>query len=450
MKCVFQRFLAAALLFFTLHSVLAQQGQQDIYASNTLWQQRTALEKDLRERIIGHNLSLPLDSNSEDRYLSACEAISQFLLTAPEVEKGFARLFAGYDSLTDDTKRAFLEAVYAIGTTRYAGDIQRILEKEQDPKRFAQCAVYLYRCDTTTLHCNDLKIAMAERFPNYDSLPILQELTNYLSYHSIRRRGKIPAFSQLLAWQRQTGRKIIYTFQRWNRDYPGLAIVQNADGSLVRGEGGKVKIFRQLARSGSDLPYFITDGSTPQGIYSIQGLDISRTPFIGPTPNLQLIMPFEDSWEHYFHQDSLTTLSGPPAVVSSSSSPNTPHPIPDSLQQYLALLPPSWRSYSPMMEAWSAGHIGRTAIIAHGTTIDPGYFKDRPFYPLTPTMGCLCAEEEWNPTSGHLLLSEQYELISAFRSTPGNTGYLFVINIDDQDQPVTRAEVENLLRQGQP
>jgi hypothetical protein len=105
-----------------------------------------------------------------------------------------------------------------------------------------------------------------------------------------------------------------------------------------------------------------------------------------------------------------------------------------------------------MMEAWSAGHIGRTEIIAHGTTIDPEYFKDKPFYPLTPTMGCLCAKELWNPTSGHPLVSEQLNLVNAWRSTPGSvrstneptvrSGYLYVINIDDQHTPLTRTEVE--------
>ncbi|HVW62274.1 MAG TPA: hypothetical protein VHC48_19620, partial [Puia sp.] len=105
--------------------------------------------------------------------------------------------------------------------------------------------------------------------------------------------------------------------------------------------------------------------------------------------------------------------------------------------------------YTPMTEAWSAGHIGRTEIIAHGTTIDPEYFKDKPFYPLTPTMGCLCARELWNPTSGHPLVSEQLGLVNAWSSTPANgqpvrtaKGYLYVINVDDQRRPVSRAEVE--------
>ncbi|HVV73807.1 MAG TPA: hypothetical protein VHI52_20250, partial [Verrucomicrobiae bacterium] len=89
-------------------------------------------------------------------------------------------------------------------------------------------------------------------------------------------------------------------------------------------------------------------------------------------------------------------------------------------------------------------------IIAHGTTIDPEYYKGRPFYPLAPTMGCLCAKELWNPTSGHPLVSEQNELVNAFeaegREWPGGTGWLVVVNLDDRRAPVSRAEVEALVR----
>jgi hypothetical protein len=118
----------------------------------------------------------------------------------------------------------------------------------------------------------------------------------------------------------------------------------------------------------------------------------------------------------------------------------------DSLNRYRDLLPPVWRDYTPMMEAWTAGKVGRTEIIAHGTTIDPEYYSGKPFYPLTPTMGCLCAKELWNPTSGHLLVSEQFNLISAFLSTQGRKGYLYVINVDDQHKPLSRAEIEMWVR----
>src|SRR5262249_2771248 len=93
-----------------------------------------------------------------------------------------------------------------------------------------------------------------------------------------------------------------------------------------------------------------------------------------------------------------------------------------------------------------AGRIGRNAIIAHGTTIDPEYFKDQPYYPLTPTNGCLCAKELWNISNGRLLVSEQFNLVSAYNATPGSKGYLYVIDVDNQQKAITREEVELWVR----
>jgi hypothetical protein len=281
-----------------------------------------------------------------------------------------------------------------------------------------------------------LKIRMVEHFPAYDSLVILGELTKYLSNHTAFAQRKTPDMGALFGYRRSSGQKTIYSFQRWDRDYPGLAIVQDADGNFVRDGEGRLQVFEQLARSGSDLPYFISNGSTPQGIYRITGLGVSRNHFIGPTPNIQLIMPFEDSWDHYFRDNPDSKDPRDSSIYFTG----------DSLFAYQALLPPSWRAYQPMMEAWFAGKAGRTEIIAHGTTLDPEYFRDKPFYPLTPTQGCLCGKELWNPTTGHLLVSEQFNLISAFSTTPGNMGYLFVINVDDQRKPMSRAEVEAWVR----
>ena len=137
-------------------------------------------------------------------------------------------------------------------------------------------------------------------------------------------------------------------------------------------------------------------------------------------------MPFEDSLEKFFEYK-----------WDSSIAP---------LSAYQNLLPLSWKKYQPMTEAFYAGKIGRTEIIAHGTTIDPEYFKDKPYYPLTPTLGCLCAKELWNVTTGKLLVSEQFNLYSAFLSTPGNKGYLIVVNLDDQQKAVTREDIERLIK----
>jgi len=426
MNSMMRMLTAVWLLTIFTRTAGAQSRREDIYSQAVLYQNRVMLEKDLRQRITGSNMSLPLDSNSEDKYMSACWAISQFLIYSPQVAAGFDTLFHGYSTLSYDTKKAFLEAVYAVAPQRYANQIQSILDDEPDPKLFSLCAAYLYRVDTSTGNSNTLKIRMVEKFPGYDTIPVLQELARFLSYHTAQQRYRPPALSSLFAYQRAKRQKTIYSFQRWDRDYPGMAVIQGENGQFVKDAQGRIQVFQQLARSGSNLPYFITNGSTPQGIYSIQGTDVSRTSFIGPTPNIQLLMPFEGAWDKYFHLD--TAMSAP-----------------DSLQMYLQLLPPSWRNYTPMMEAWTAGRIGRTEIIAHGTTIDPEFFKAMPFYPMTPTMGCLCAKELWNPTTGHPLVSEQLNLINAWLSTPEKKGYLYVIDVDDQHKPITRAEVEHFI-----
>jgi hypothetical protein len=402
---------------------LGQTRREDIYTDFVLYNKRVALEKDLRDRVLARHFLAPLDSNTEDGYLSACWAVEQFLFDGPVVMQGFDRLFAGYAGLSYDTKRALLEAVYAVAPDRYHREMAAVMAQEVDARLFALSAVYLFRADTGVGNANDLKIRMVERFPGYDTIPVLRELQGYLSFV----RAKTPPVETLFAWQQATGAKTIYSFQRWDRDYAGLAVMQNADGSFVRDGSGRFQMFEQLARSGPGLPYFLTNGNTPQGIYSIQGTDISKLNFIGPTPNLQLLLPGEGNWGDYFH-DADSVAAGA-----------------DSLGRYLALLPPGWRDYAPMREAWAAGAIGRTEIIAHGTTIDPEYFKGRPFYPLTPTMGCLCARELWNVTTGHLLVSEQNNLVNAFLATPGRKGFLIVVNLDDQQRAVSREEVEALV-----
>ena len=414
------------LFFFISDFSFAQTKREDIYSDFVLYKKRTAMEKDLRERVVAKAFSLPLDSNTEYKYANACDAITQFLFANSDIENGFLKLFSYYDSLEYDTKKNFLEALYAAYPNVYKEQVQLIFEKETDAKLFVICAAYLYRCDGSVNNSNSLKIKMVEQFPGYDTIPVLNELANYLSYHNSFLHNKPPNITELFKYQKTIGKKIIYSFQRYNRDYAGIAIVQNADGSFAKNADGRLAIFEQLARSGSNLPYFISNGNTPQGIYSIQGTAVSHNNFIGPTPNLQLIIPFENKWEKYFQQDWDASQ--------------------DSLLLYKNLLPASWRNYEPMMEAWNAGKIGRTAIIAHGTTIDPEYFKNKPFYPLTPSQGCLCAKELWNVTNGRLLVSEQFNLTSTFLSTPGSKGYLYVINLDDQQKAVSREEVEAVVR----
>lgn len=419
------KYAIALLLSISVSITLfAQLSRDSIHSDFVLYQRRIDFDKNMRERTIRETFTQPLDSNSEDKYREACWAISQFLFRSREIEKGFGTMFHNYRKLEMATKRSFLEAVYASYSSEYKKEISQLILTEPVPKLFAMQAVYLYRLDPNLATSMALRNLIKQQFLGYEEQIILTELDNYLQNHSRLVSERLPDLNALFQQQKINGQKIIYSFQRWNRDYPGLAIIQNADGSFAKEGDGKLLAFEQLARSGSDLPYFITNGSTPQGIYSIQGTEVSHNLFIGPTPNIQLVMPNEaDSVFWHTEYDSSK----------------------DGLTNYLDLLPASWRSYAPMTEAFYAGKAGRTEIIAHGTTIDPDYFKDKPFYPLTPTLGCLCAKETWNIFNGRFLQSDQFNLANTFLSTSGTTGYLIVININNQQKAVSRDELEKII-----
>lgn len=419
------------LLVFLQFDTEAQPRREDIYSDFVLYKKRQLLVKDLHENVVGKAFLAPLDSNTEYRYEAACRAIVQFMLDNDTTQLGITQLFVQYDGLQYDTKRAMLETVYGVYPDQYIQSIQLLLAKEVNPFLFAMAAVYSLRYDSSNANSANVRKRIREQFPNYGNIPVLVELDKYLNTYTRYKAPAINDLIELFRHQQVVKKKAIYSFQRHNRDYAGLAIVQNADGSFMRHADGRLMMFEQLARSASGMPYFIPDGNTPQGVYSIQGTAVTYNKLIGPTPNLQLVMPYERKWTTYFH-------AGDSVVYT----PNY-----DALWSYLQLLPPAMRNIASITESFYAGKIGRNSIIAHGTTIDPEYFKSKPWYPLTPTMGCLCAKELWNTSNGRLLVSDQFNLVSAFGATAGSRGYLYVIDIDNQKKPVSKFEVERLVKE---
>jgi hypothetical protein len=415
------------LIFFSVtlfENARAQFLPETIQSSFTLQSERQKLKQSLYQRTIRQSFSVPPDSATEHRYQSAFWAISQFMVADSSVMEGFRKTIEAYPTLENETRRSFLEALYTINPNQFQADVAHILKSETHPKIFSMAAVFLFRNDPE--YKDDILRTMEKTFPDHPANTILSALKNHLADFNEQVHRPVPDLAMLFAAQQKKGIKTIYAFQRWNRDYTGLAIIQDADGKFARDERSRLIAVRQLARAGSNLPYFITNGNTPQGIFSIQGIDTSHNNFIGPTPNLQMTMPFEGYWLKYFQQPA------------DSSNP---------LLSYTNLMPASWKSYPPMFEAFNAGKAGRTEIIAHGTTIDPDFFSDKLFYPISPTLGCLCAEELWNANTGKLALSEQLKLVNTFLRSPGNKGYLMVINLDNQQKAVSETELEKIVAQ---
>ncbi len=420
-----KRVLTVILFILSYHILFAQTAKDTIYSSFVLDQRRASFNEHLQKRVLDQNMTQQLDSNTEASFRESCGAIAQFIVQSPSIKIGFAQLFDKYQQLNYSTKRVFLEAVYASYPKEYEKEMGTLLLIETVPKLFAMQAVYLYRMHPQKSTLDFINVYFDQHFSNSGNNQLLIELKKYLNNREVNLQQKTPKLKDLFEHQKSIGTKIIYSFQRWNRDYPGIAIIQNADGSFQRDSNGHILMIEQLARAGSNLPYFLTNGNTPQGIFSITGTEVSHSLFIGPTPNFQMLMPYEadSAFWHTSYDNSK-----------------------DSLSNYNNLLPPSWRNYAPITESYYAGKIGRSEILSHGTTIEPSFFKGKHFYPISPTQGCLCAKEIWDPTTGRLIESEQFKLLNGFLSTPGTKGFLMVINVDNQQKAVSKKEIETLLK----
>jgi hypothetical protein len=417
-------FILLFILVFSTHA-FAQFNPDVIQSDVVQYAKRQSFDKYLRETVIGKTFQEPLDNNSEDYYESACLAISQFMIADDVVKRGFDSLYLHYDSLQYSTKRAFIEAVYSIYPHEYREWFKQLITKETEPKLFCMQAVYLYKNDSTKQSIQQLEGQLKKNFGVQDTSVLLQLLKSYLENEQGYKQKKLPDINKLFGYRKSSGSATVYSFQRWNRDYPGIAVVQNLDGCFARDSAGHLLMFEQLARSNSNMPYFISSGSTPQGIYSIWKTAKSINKIIGPSPNLQMVLPFEDDslyWRGKYDYSK------------------------DLLRNYISLMPLEWQNYLPMLEAYNAGRAGRNEIIAHGTTIDPAYFKGKPYYPISPTLGCLCGKETWNMYTGKIVQSDQLDLVNTFiKENEEETGLLFVINLDNQQKAVTKEEVKRMV-----
>jgi hypothetical protein len=107
-------------------------------------------------------------------------------------------------------------------------------------------------------------------------------------------------------------------------------------------------------------------------------------------------------------------------------------------EYYAKLLPKNLQNYAPLYHTYYSGMAGRTEIISHGTTINPEYYKNQPYYPLTPSQGCLSTKEIWD---GKRLDSDQKKLINGLLKAGGANGYCVVVELDDKESSVILDEL---------
>ncbi|MDE1191495.1 MAG: hypothetical protein PW786_05095 [Arachidicoccus sp.] len=428
----FQKIFITTLFVCAIHSYTHAQDsiyQYDIHSIQspfTLAARRSSFENYLFNKTIKETFTGPLNQYTEDKFQDAALSAVQFLIENPYTQRGLDKMFDWYFQSDPYTRETALLCAYAVYPSLYNQKILTIVPYEKNPKLFAMGVLYNFRNDSSDAFVRRMLHQINIQFANNDAIPVLSELKKYLLNHVRYEHIATPAWRELFNYQRLFGQKTVYSFQRQNRDYSGICIVQYEDGSFAKDSSGKLITIRQLARSGSGMPYFITNGNTPQGIYRIAGINSSIDHLIGPTPNLQSIIPFQN--DYVFYRGITYDLTASP------------------LDNYKRLLPPSWQDYMPMQESFFAGQAGRRFIIIHGSTLDPKFFEGQPFYPLTPTDGCLATSEIWNPKDGYLLQSDQLKLVNTFMRTPSGMGMLILINLDNQQKNISSEEIEELVK----
>jgi hypothetical protein len=341
--------------------------------------------------------------------------------TNPIIESRTRKEFDSLLYRSDGFQRSFLEFIYTNYPKVFSKEIKKFILQAEVSKIFAMSAEYLLqndgekRSESTRLF---LKTILNKNLKGSDD-PIIQSLLNRLDQKIYPPGSRI--LPVLFSNKFLPGNVVVYSIQRKNRNYPGIVIVRKRDGSFVT-QNGKIFGVTQLARSITNLPYYLTNGNTPQGIFRMYGFDVSKSTFIGPTINIQLTMPAETSLEHFMKDSTINDSAW-------------------TEEWYKKLLPGNLKNYFPLYESYYAGKAGRTEIISHGTTVDPEYYKGKSYYPYTPTQGCLCTKELWSGTNGSRIFSDQQKLIGTIELAGGPDGYLVVIELDNKQSPVTINEI---------
>ncbi|MEO8765681.1 MAG: hypothetical protein ABI416_15380, partial [Ginsengibacter sp.] len=420
MKNVFTFFI----LITTSSSALAQY-DAPLYTSYTTTAERAKLYDRLVKHSINQNLSIPLTDSTEENWEDAFDAIEVLLYRSPFSDQKIYKAFEEIGLRSMEFQRALLEVAYSNYPGLFFREVKNLLDTTSDPKIFAMCAEYLLAQQNDTQVAHAIKELIDTKFADQG---IINPILYMLQLHMAEQNNNNTFLSntrlkELFSNKFLPGETIMYSIQRKNRDYPGLAVIRQKNGNFIYDSSGNIFNVPQLARSITNLPGYLTNGNTPQGIFVMHGFDVSMSSFIGPTANVQLSMPVETSLRHFFGDSSITDTTW-------------------NIDYYKKLIPGDLQNYLPLYYSYYAGLAGRTEIIAHGTTIDPNFYAARPYFPLTPSLGCLCTKEIWN---GKRLESDQQKLVNALLRAGGADGYCIVIEINDKQAQVSINDLSSLL-----
>ena len=381
-------------IWLGVFSVMYNLNAQETIFEFASKQNRDSLAIRLKEDV-EKSIQLPLTERYFIKHKGAYWAM-QLMLYKP---RGFAQSIPTIINLLPTTptyfQYSFLEMLYTLYPKLYAKNILEIWDNLGSNKVKALALEYLVLQGITPKQNVEIGFANSLHYNCYKERNLKKTL------------NALPTISEVLYSNIFPKEDIIISFQYTNRNKPGFAMIRKANGTWLSNNNKQPIRFKQLARSISNLPYYLTNGNTPQGLYKLVGVDTSDNDFIGPTTNIQIRLPFEEEDKTiYFGTDT------------------------NYQAKYNALLGNLFK-YKGLQEAFIAGKLGRSEIIAHGTTINPDYYKGKNYYPCTPSLGCLCTPEIWDE-NGKLIQSDLQKLTQLILQKTINPTWLLVVNIQSK------------------
>lgn len=207
----------------------------------------------------------------------------------------------------------------------------------------------------------------------------------------------------------------LYMFCRSNRHYPCLMLMRGSDHKPIRQADGTLWTQPALADSANDLPSYQRNGSTPAGIHTLDG-----------------VMPTANNHPAYGKYRRIILRFIP-------ASPD------EALHK--TLLPPTSLTSTWWHADVVARKLGRDSLRIHGT----GRINDdpnSPWYPLTPTLGCVSKLEN---TYDGVTYRHQRELLdtiltamklpATYAKQPAIKGLLYLIELNSDTRSVTLSDL---------
>ncbi len=419
MKTVF-----LVLFIFLSFTCVQLNAQTPLSANYTTAANRAKLYRTMVLHSINKNLSAVLADSTEELWADGFYTLELLLYRSPWVDSRIREALNYFPRSSNEFKRSMLELLFTNYKGHFTKEIAVLANDLVDPKLFAMALEYVMSDSLHIVSFENLIALVLQKFEE-------ESFTNPILISLLAKRKLASPFltkkmlDQLFDPLWLPNNVLLYSIQRKNRDYPGIVLVRDTSGKFITADDGQVFNVPHLARSISNLPSYLTNGNTPQGIYRMHGFAVSKSQAIGPSVNVQMEMPVECSIAKFLKDSTII-----------DSVWNIGH--------YESILPHALHRYFPFYEAYYAGEAGRTEIIAHGTTVDPKFYEGKPYHPHTPSLGCLTTSERWDE-NGIRRDSNQQKLVDALIKAGGANGYCIVIEIDDKNQPVAVGDIEHIL-----